>query len=545
MTSNSKFLIFIAFLLGFLYRTLAGFQGIDDLDAGFSATYCQQFFNHPEVFCTNHLRYLVGLVGGLWIHAFPQTGILGLRFLDNVAITLAIYLLYLVFRTKISDKYLAAAIFVSYLFPYIIVLLHYNTLTFLAIAASAYFFFRAQSSGYNYFYLFSGLVIGIGFFSRIVNVSLLSLLLMPIVIYYYHRDRRQLYTSLLLFLSGVVLGVSCILVLMLSLHHLDDFVNAVKNAYLTLHNPHQSHTTSNIFFVYFRDIIDILINMIGVIAIMYVYACPKVKSFSWMIVLRILSVIGLLVLSVTTATHLITITLCLMPIFCALVIFRRNSEIVITILFYTIALFSVPLGSDIGISGIFHWQAGLLIFPAAYSLQKLLTLYPIFVNKYCLRQFVCAAYFVIIVASVYRMGYKAYGEELPRMVDRSMIDVNTLNVYTDSKRAAKFQSVIYAIRTYSKSDYLIIANQMSELYFGVNKAPFLDDTCIEIFADGSLPGRLVERTSTLRSYPSIAFVSQSTYSDDIRIVRSCLMKYIHDNHYRLIVHNRNVQLYEK
>jgi hypothetical protein len=545
MKSNSKFLIIATFLLGFFYRTLVGLQGIDDLDAGFSCTYFQNFFTHPESFNANHLYYLMGFTGGLWTRLFPETGILGLRFLDNLLITLAVYLMYLIFRTKLRVRYQVAAIFLSYLFPYIIVLYHYNTFSYLSISASAYFFFRARTTHHSWFYLLSGLAVGIGIFSRIVNVTLFSLLLIPLISYYYTRDRRQLFVSFSLFLSGILVGVICVITLMLSFHHLDYFIASIQSAFMTLHNPHQSHTTSNIFFVYFRDIIDILINIAGVIAILYVYACPHIKSAVFSRLFRVMAVIGLSILSITTATHLITLTLCLIPILSALVIFRHESETVVTILFYSVALFSVPLGSDIGISGIFHWQAGLLIFPAAYSLQKLLFASPLFMDKYRVRQFSHTAYFVIIAAAIYRMCYKANGEDYPRTYDRYMIESGTLNVYTDKERAAKFQTAISAVRTHSRSSYLIIANQMSELYFGMRKAPFLDNTCIENFADSSLPQCMSERTAILHAYPTIVFVSQPDYSKNILIVRTCLMNYIRENHYHRVVNNKYVQLYER
>lgn len=545
MKSKSVFPVILAFFLGFLYRTLAGLQGIDDLDAGFSCTYFQNFFSHPDSFSANHLYYLMGLVGGLWTRIFPESGILGLRFLDNVFITLAVYLMYLVFRTKLSVRYQSAAVFLSFLFPYIIVLFHYNTFTFLSVSASAYFFFRARNTHATYFYFLSGLVIGIGFFCRIVNITLLSLLIIPVVSYFYSGNHRRLLVSASLFLSGILAGVLMVLALMQSLHHLDYFMASMRAAFTTLSNPHQSHTTSNIFFVYMRDLVDVIINFAGVFVIFFVYSSPRVKSVFLSRLLRVLAVVALLVLSLTTSTHLITLTLCLIPIIGALIVFRHDAETVVTILFYVVALFSVPLGSDIGISGIFHWQAGMLIFPAFYSVQKLMSSFPQATCRYSLRQFSCAAYFVVVVAAVCRMGYKAYGEELPRTSDLYMINRGTLNVYTDRERAAKFQAVISAVNTHSRSEYVIIANQMSELYYGMHKAPFLDNTCIELFSDGSLPQRLSLRTSSLRVYPSIVFVEQPSYSSDLLVVRSCLMKYIRENHYHLVVNNRYLQLYER
>ena len=72
----------VFFLLLFLYQLIFIFQGIDFLDEGFTATFYQQFFTDPSSVEYNFMFWLSGLIGGTFAYVFPDSGLLGLRFLS-------------------------------------------------------------------------------------------------------------------------------------------------------------------------------------------------------------------------------------------------------------------------------------------------------------------------------------------------------------------------------------------------------------------------------------------------------------------------------
>src|SRR5687768_11949217 len=92
----------VFFLLLFLYQLIFIFQGLDFLDEGFTATFYQQFYNDPASVTYNFMFWLSGLVGGTFVYLFPDTGLLGLRFLSVLFTTSTIIIVYNLLKDNLN-----------------------------------------------------------------------------------------------------------------------------------------------------------------------------------------------------------------------------------------------------------------------------------------------------------------------------------------------------------------------------------------------------------------------------------------------------------
>ena len=84
VAKKNSLYISLALLIGFLYRMLLSLQGIDHADMGFSNTFYQNIFSHPEAVTLHFNYYVTGLVGGLWYLLLGSTGLLGFRLLEAI-----------------------------------------------------------------------------------------------------------------------------------------------------------------------------------------------------------------------------------------------------------------------------------------------------------------------------------------------------------------------------------------------------------------------------------------------------------------------------
>src|SRR6202008_469986 len=133
----------VFFLLLFLYQLVFIFQGIDFLDEGFTATFYQQFFHDPTSVEYNFMFWLSGLVGAIFNYLFPDSGLLGLRFLSIIFTTSTILIVYNLLKPYINKTNLKIGLLLVTLSvchnPKIF---HYNFLSILLYSATASLLFN-------------------------------------------------------------------------------------------------------------------------------------------------------------------------------------------------------------------------------------------------------------------------------------------------------------------------------------------------------------------------------------------------------------------
>ena len=182
LTDKNKNLIVWAFAVPMLFRLVMSTQGIDSTDVGFCNTFYQAIFDAPDTNEFNFIYYLTGFLGGCWEKIFGKFGLMGFRIFELFTLSVSVFCLYSIYKDKMRRKLCAAAVFLSLLFPIIIVTFHYDTLSYLLVALAALMFSKHVEIHKGYLWItLAGVFIGISFFARIVNFSFCVLAILPLL----------------------------------------------------------------------------------------------------------------------------------------------------------------------------------------------------------------------------------------------------------------------------------------------------------------------------------------------------------------------------
>lgn len=528
MTEEQKY-IGGAFLIGIAYRLLMGLQGIDNVDMGFCMTFYQNIFTHPDAMPFYFNYYLTGLIGGVWHLLFGQFGLLGFRLLETMTMALAIWLLFLAFRPWLSSPRISAvAILLSFLFPSLIVTFHYDTLSFLLMAASVYASSRYLRGNALLWLTVAGAMIGISFFARIVNGVLAALVFFPLL-WGWRKSSRDGFVAASYYAGGILAGCLLVLSLMGLLGHLPYFGEALAEAFGTFSGHETSHASANLFGVYLKSYVNIGLQILVVALLALYFGDAGHLSAKLRTVLRIIMLVALFVLVLTSQPYLSAVAICTL-----MIVITPHP---LPLLFYALACaYLFPFGSDIGIPGIFHWCGGLLIVPAAYCYKKLTSQWQ--------RTVTGLLGLAVALNMVYKMGATAYGEDYPRSETFTQALSGTLNTMTDADRAVRYRNEVARIRQYAAgNNLLLIANQASELYYATGLLPFTGNTQMGTYMGETLVQRLDSQHERYGRLPLIAFIKRGHDTDDMDEFRQTLHPWMVRQGYHTVYDDDDIELF--
>lgn len=487
--------ILFTFLIGFIYRCLTGLQGIDNVDVGFCNTFYECIFKYPEANSFNFLYYLTGVIGGFWEIVFGNYGLLGFRFFEAFTLTLSIFFLYSIFKKYIPWQYSLIAISLCFVFPTITVTFHYDTFSYLLIAISAFCINKATKEKYCIWVILSGFFIGLSIFARIVNAALIALIIIPLFVFKKHERSKINIKAGVCFAIGIVLGCFLAVCMLLISHQEAYYIDAIQQAFCTLSNNNATHSKGNIIYKYFKSGINIALTIMVLLIIAKLTTIKQIKKYKDHILTKILLTIIIFILAYTSLPY--TVALACSLLLCLYAIINKNiEEGKVVVSYLIIATLIFPIGSDIGIAGVYNWIAGMAIFPAAYCYTKISKKW----NSLLLITILC-----IGLSGIIKQAFKAYGAVKPRWKETTLVQNDRLNIYTDSANALQYQQVIKAINKEQDSNWrlLFLINQKSEYYYATHSLPFLGHTQTVIYTGQSLIDRLNERKAFFKSYPLI------------------------------------------
>lgn len=524
-------------LLGFSYRILMGLAGVDRVDAGFCNTFYQVFFLAPDSNIFNFIYYLLGLLGALWEKYCGMYGLLGFRVLEAFTMTSAIYILCLTFKDDMPKRYLMLSVLLSFTFPTIFVTFHYNTLSFLFIAIAAYCFKRSLASARSFWLLFSGVAIGSSLFVRIVNGTLLTLMAIPLV-YYWQNSPRMAFKKASIMFMGIIIGIMTILSIMMALGQTTYYLEAIAEAFSTFKGNDATHSHSNLISKYLKSFINVFLQILAIVALYYAYRRSASIPQKLRYMIYVLLAVAFTSLAYVSLTYLTAMALCIIII---IYHFRHTLKINSTeavAFFLLIAAIVYPFGSDIGVQGVFHWCAGLLIFPAVWVVSQIITKQN--------RQPLTVAYISILVCTVYRTTFSVYGDISDRFACTRQIQSERLNIYTTPEKAEQYERTIKAINQHlGKKRLLFITNQSSELYYATHSLPYEGHVQPVIYLDERLVWRLNERLQHFNEYPLIAMLNQSNPSSETPEVQKITKSWMFRNGYQLVYDDGYLKLYKR
>lgn len=181
-------------------------QGLDFSDQGYLLTGYRCFFRYPEATADSGHMWLTNLVGASWDALFGWLGVVGMRALWALCLSLCVWLAFRLARAlgqagAAALPMLAASLFLS---DRHMTSFSYDTMTSLLLAAAAVSLVCGLSSRRPLWLMASGALIGIAPFARFPNllaVALISALGLAVLL---EPERRS---ALLADLSRVLLGI--------------------------------------------------------------------------------------------------------------------------------------------------------------------------------------------------------------------------------------------------------------------------------------------------------------------------------------------------
>ena len=226
---NQKVSFYVVFSGLFIYQILRSFQGFELCDSGWYATFYQNIFSNPSSVEYNFLYWLTGVTGGLFVKMFPDTGLLGIRFLGILNIMAIIYLVY-----KLLHRYVSV---IALNIGFIVVVLSYihypaefshnNFSALIFIGASFSIFNGLEKSKFIYFVI-AGFLLALNVFVRLPNILDIGIIFVILIYGFYYKEIKIvcLQWILVLILSYIV-TIVCVLIMMKMMGHYSLFVDAV------------------------------------------------------------------------------------------------------------------------------------------------------------------------------------------------------------------------------------------------------------------------------------------------------------------------------
>jgi hypothetical protein len=218
------------FILLLIYHVAVTFQGIDLLDEGFHAVFYQRIFNDPLSVQYSFFYWFSGITGGLILKAVPSLGLWGLRIAGALVSTGTILVVYRLLKKIMPRGILQVSIVILALYintePKDI---HYNTISALLFFSSAAIMFSGLTRARRILLFFSGLLLALNVFTRLPNILGVGMGLVIIYDgYLQHHSRKNILTSLSIFIAGFLVSFFSILVIMNYLGHLGIFIDSIK-----------------------------------------------------------------------------------------------------------------------------------------------------------------------------------------------------------------------------------------------------------------------------------------------------------------------------
>lgn len=530
--NKNSLLILLAFLFGIFYRTIIGLQGVDQTDFGFCNTFYQVILQRPDANVFNFMYYLTGIMGAGWEWLFSGYGVLGFRLFETLTLSAAILLLYATFRRVMSAGVAALAILMSFLFPTIVITFHYDTLTYLLVAASAFCLAKSVDSCRSVWLVLMGFCVGLSFFVRIVNLSMLAVLLVPFVVWL-RSDRSEVWRKSVLLVLGVLSGCAAVFAAMALFGHIGYFRDGFLEAFFIFGDNSGSHSKGELFLRYFMSFKNLLVQLLVVAALSclllrYNPRSAKGNALKWTLAFALFAV-----LAYTSQPYLTLLAVCLMGMAYGFAHSDGKFDDALVPLYLLAAALVLPLGSDIGVQGLFNWYAGMLVFPACRLCQ----------NKVDRQLFLCV-YSAIVSATLLKTGFNSpYGDQESRQMATVQIGDERLNVFTSKEKADNIGRAVKAINTFATGNrLLLLVNQYSELYYATRTVPFLGQTIAAAYKGLTLQRRLAERTAHFGEYPLVGFI-KGLDADGGKLVENDIRQWMIGRGYEKVYSDRFIDLY--
>ena len=507
--------VIITFVL--IYYSLLSMQGFSFVDSGWYATFYSYIYDYPESVEYNYLYWFTGMIGGLFVKLFPNTGLYGIRLLGAINVVGILIVIYTIMKSKIDRIYIYIgiiflAIFASYEYPS--EFYHNNFSAFMYVVA-AMFLIKGADNEKKIYYFIAGIFLMINVFVRLPNV--LCLILPAIIFIVYNKRYNMTINNYVLpIIAGYFIGFMLLMVLMIINGHFELYVNAVKSLMpIAQGDTENSHSLLRLTKINVNAYRSVLVNgsflFVLIVIISSILNTSKVKAYK---VLKNIVYVLAFLLFVYLIYRRSYITILYYFLLLSLFIALRDDDYKINIL-ALISLFMLivmPIGSD---WSIFNYNSAIwLSMPVMFYVineSEISIVFKlkeneniaIFANNLKKVLILFMASFMLCV--IYSIANQAFFDKGSRLNKVYSINNEKLKyIYTTKEKAKIVNDMLSGISQYiNKGDYLIAYESIPMVYYMTETIPFLNDSWLINSASTSLEKKLAEVKVKNKKLPPI------------------------------------------
>jgi hypothetical protein len=491
-----SFAILLAVLV--FYQLLLAFQGFELCDTGFYATFYQNIFSNPSSVEGNFGYWFTGILGGLFIKIFPDSGLLGIRILGIITVSFTIVLVYQLLKKHISKVALyLGLIIVTISFIGEPVEFMHNKLSSLFFVAAALSIYKGLEKDNLLWIVFCGILLALNVFTRLPNLLDIGIAVIFIIHAFYYKETKWICFKRILVLSAsFLISIICVLGIMKIIGHYEIYLNQLLGLKeVASGNTKSSHNLLGMIRTNIGVYGDLLIygSFLSVLILSLAFFLDQInlndikrKTVKWLICFLVF----LILIYFINKIPFITLIYCLSIISLSLNIYVKDIKVKILSWMGLFMLIIMPLGSD-GSIGNFGLYAIWIAVPLAInlymtkfyyasislninSLNKQLDYQFVYYSKLVLSMllifFVSKTFFQSINKSYFDPGsriHKTYSINNPKVK----------YLFTTKERAKVVTELLEGIKPFVKDgDYLIAHESIPMIYYLTNTKPYLNDS---------------------------------------------------------------------
>ncbi|MDR1817985.1 MAG: hypothetical protein LBR07_07455 [Puniceicoccales bacterium] len=248
-----------------LWQMVWIFFGLEPADTGWHLSFYQQFFSHPEAHEFDFLYWLSGLVGSVWMHVFPEGGLLWVRVLGLLFETATAALVFLCLRRVFSpETALLSVALVVFSHAGLPAHFFYNPFSVFLLLLGVFLLLKGLRETRLLPVFFAGFVLSASIFARVPNLLGLSLAALIVLNYLLCRQEdgalRQLARQGAAFTGGAICGLLAPLLLVFTLGQGDVLRNALEILFAKGADGADAHGIANMLSYAFHNYLKVFQN---------------------------------------------------------------------------------------------------------------------------------------------------------------------------------------------------------------------------------------------------------------------------------------------
>lgn len=500
-------------LFAVIYYLLLSIQGLDYADEGFSLTFYQNIYTHPEDVSYLFLYYLTGLIGGVWEMLFAYLGNYGYRILFSLFAGGIVLTTFAILRPHFRTSTIVLSTVACVMWPGLcLYYFNHDCLTILLFLLTVLCMMHGLN-GKRWAWWLMGVLLTLNTSARLPNITLSILILVPFIEANYSGNYYNAGINFLRIIGGTILGSAAMIAIMSLLNHTWVWLSSVNALFIMSGDTSDTHSLSNMLHSYAYTYKGIFTTTIyGVIAsILFVVATQRIK----------LKGITLIMSAITIAFFYAILTRNIYAMWGGLTaatiiygfIHKRNSNLFILGFASFTMLMVIPFGGDsyanicnsclwLGMPMLIELCRRPLRWNISFS-DNYERNYEIKIDNTTSRQLgICGGVAFIIFVALHSVCYFDDGSRLEKTHRPDLVATTT---YTSQERAEMTEQIVKATQQHRMpGNYLLVFDNAPMLHYLTGMQPYLGSPWSTFWGNKMFEERLKRSENSARDLPLIA-----------------------------------------